>query len=211
MRGRAPRRRVAVVELDEHARRALARRYAEVHGLSSVLAVATTPDAGDELARAVRELAHAVEAGERARVERLVEALLPPLEVPPPAVLERARREAALRLRILRDFGALTGRQLGEVDGASAARLARRRAVFAVPFQGVDWYLGFQFDERGRPLPVVGAVLRALRDWPPWEIAAWFVYANPALGRRRPVDVMREDPEAVVAAATHDGAARREG
>ena len=73
--------------------------------------------------------------------------------------------------------------------------------MFAVTHGGAGWYLGFQFDEAGRPVPVVAEVLRVLEGWPPWELARWFVGANPWLDRCRPADVLDADPDAVLRAA----------
>lgn len=145
--------------------------------------------------------------------ERLVELLLPGTDVPSRELLERARREAQTRWRILRDFDALTGPQIAARHGSSAAnrsqtahRWRKEGRIFGVPFRGTMWYLAFQFDESGQPLDAVASVLHELGGLAPWEIAKWFVRTNPVLDRRRPVDVLRDAPRDVVRAARMTGA-----
>jgi hypothetical protein len=160
--------------------------------------------------RAIRALITAVSRGERIDRDELVAALSPPLDVPSPRALEEARREATRRTRILRDFGAYRAGEVAALVGSSAAdrsqlayRWRRRRRILAVPHQGEWWYLGFQFDPGGQPLPAVSGILAALREWDEWDIAAWFVRPHPLLGRRRPVDVL-DEPAEVVSAARAD-------
>jgi hypothetical protein len=148
--------------------------------------------------------------------ERLVDSLMPALEVPSPAVLEEARREAIVRRRILRDFGAFRASELADVAGSLAGnrsqvayRLRKEKRIFAVPHRGTWWYLGFQFDEAGRPRPVIAEVLAHIGDWPPWEIARWFVARNPLLDRRAPLELMTDASEEVVRAAERDAAGSR--
>ncbi len=138
---------------------------------------------------------------------------MPKLEVPLPRVLERARQETLLRSRLLKDFGAYTASQLAELSGSTAgnrSQLAyqwkKHGRIFAVTHQRTPWYLGFQFDEDGRPLPVIAPVIEQLRTWPAWELAAWFVKENGMLDRRRPVDLLTDEPDGVVAAAAYDAA-----
>src|SRR6266496_1280148 len=92
--------RVEVVELDERARRVLARRHPEVTGYGTAFLVSAAPEVRDALRKAIETLAEAANAGEQLRTERLVESLLPPVDVPTPPMLERARQEAQFRLRV---------------------------------------------------------------------------------------------------------------
>ena len=79
--------------------------------------------------------------------------------------------------------------------------------MFSVPYQGGTYYLGFQFDADGHPLPAVAGVLRVIGDWPPWEIAAWFVRPHGLLERRPPVELLASDPDRLVEAAEQSSAA----
>jgi hypothetical protein len=85
-------------------------------------------------------------------------------------------------------------------------RWQQTRKVFAVPVAGIDHYPGFCFGADGRPRPVIGEVLAAVGDrLAGWALAAWFVRPEPGLAGRRPVDLLDEDPAAVVEAAGRAG------
>ncbi|MBA2386525.1 MAG: hypothetical protein H0V69_05465, partial [Acidimicrobiia bacterium] len=79
------------------------------------------------------------------------------------------------------------------------------------PYDNREHYLGFQFDEAGRPLPAVAGVLTALAGWPAWDVALWFVTDNPWLERQRPVDLVVDHGSRVVRTAQADAAARVSG
>jgi hypothetical protein len=173
--------------------------------------VAAVPELRDLVTRAVEELARTVNEATHQNVEVLVESLLPSIEIPSLAASEEARRQAHLRERIMSDFGAWSAAEVASLAGSTAAnrfQLAHKwnkeGRIFRVPYHGVWLYLGFQFDENGRPLPVVADVLRALAPSRPWELAEWFVLGNGCLGRERPVDLLVKDPVAVVSAARFD-------
>src|SRR5258705_9587382 len=207
---RRPSHKVEIVELTERDRRVLARRHPQVAGHGTALLLAASADVRQVLTDAVHELADALTEGERIQLERLMEALVPKLEVPTPRMIERARKEAVSRPRLLKDFGAYTSPQLAELSGSAAGnrsqvayRWRRDGRVFAVSHQGTTWHLSLQFDEAGHPLPVIASVLERLGDWPDWEIAAWFVRENGMLDRRRPVDLLLDEPDAVAQAATY--------
>jgi Protein of unknown function (DUF2384) len=152
--------------------------------------------------------------GER-RFGDLIERLMPErLDVPTPAVVLQARRNAEARTALLGEFGALRSAEVAELAGSRAANRAalanRWRAenrVVAVPVGDELLYPGFQFTPVGRPHPTVGAALAILRSRPgvsDWQAALWFVGANGWLGGRRPVDLLDEDPGAVEAAARRE-------
>jgi hypothetical protein len=152
--------------------------------------------------------------GER-RFGDLIERLMPErLEVPTPAVVLQARRNAEARAALLGEFGALRSAEVAELAGSRAANRAalgnRWRAekrVIAVPVGDELLYPGFQFTPEGRPKPTVGAALAILRSEPgvsDWQAALWFVGANGWLGGRRPVDLLDDDPGAVEAAARRE-------
>jgi hypothetical protein len=149
------------------------------------------------------------------RFADLIERLMPErIDVPTPAVVLQARRNAEARTALLREFGALRSAEVAQMAGSRAnnrAALANRwrgeNRVVAVPVGDELLYPGFQFTPEGRPHPTVGAALRTLRslsDLSDWQAALWFVGANGWLGGRRPVDLLDGDPGAV------EDAARRE-
>lgn len=147
--------------------------------------------------------------------ERLIEALMPAgLEVPTPAAVLQARRNAEARTALLDEFGALRSHEVAELAGSRAsnrAALANRwraeQRVVAVPVGDELLYPGFQFTEEGRPHPTVASAIGALRSDPTvsdWQAALWFAGANGWLGGRRPVDLLDDEPQAVIDAARRE-------
>ncbi|MGH9278717.1 MAG: hypothetical protein ACRD12_11535 [Acidimicrobiales bacterium] len=206
---RAPKyaRRGAIVELDARARATLARRHPAVSEYGNAVVVAAGPDVYDQLKRAIAQLVQAVNDGDHRALERLVDDVAPTLAVVTPDALERAAQEAERRARLLRDFGAWPATGADAPDpgpGRRAQRWHRKGRIFGVEYEGATWYLGFQFDGAGNPLPVVAEILSQLGGWSDWDIAAWFVRPNGLLDRDRPVDLVVDDPAAVVAAARRD-------
>lgn len=68
------------------------------------------------------------------------------------------------------------------------------------------YYPGFQFGDDGRPLPVIHDLLEVLapQGLTDWEIALWFAARTSALRDQRPIDLLREDPGAVIEAARRE-------
>jgi hypothetical protein len=128
-----------------------------------------------------------------------------------PALREQVRRDLEAQAELAVEFGVLSAADVARLAGSTAAnpeRLVTRwreeGRVLAVAADGTARFPGFQFDERGVPLPVIADVLTAVADrLPGWELALWFTAANARLGDRRPVDVLDTDPELVVQAAAH--------
>lgn len=142
--------------------------------------------------------------------DELAERMLPEAPVPSPAQATLAQRESHARWSMLEEFGAFTSEELADHRSqaknrhALANRWRSEGKVFSVELRGRRLYPGFQFDpETFAPNPIVAEVLAALpRDqMSDWEVALWWVAADPWLEGRRPVDVLQEDPELVAAAA----------
>ncbi len=137
----------------------------------------------------------------------------PRVEPPSPALLLQARRNAEARLDLLNDYGAFTGATLADANGSTASNRAalasrwrKEGRIFGVSYNDKTYFPSFQFDERARPLDVIARVMSSFRTQPigDWEIALWFTTANESISGRRPVDLLIEDPDAVVAAAEHE-------
>ncbi len=143
-------------------------------------------------------------------IDVLADAMTPPIPVPTAPVVLQARRNAEARTQLLNEFGALTSAQVAELAGseakntsALAGRWRREGRLIAVDHQGTIYYPGFQLDAEGRPRAVVAEVLNHLDqlDTTPWQQALWFMAANGWLDGRRPVDLVDDQPGAVVSAA----------
>ena len=115
---------------------------------------------------------------------------------------------------MLDEFGAVTSAEVADLAGstadnrsATANRWRQERRIFGVRHQDVLYYPGFQFGGDGRPLPVVHDVLDVLsgHGLTDWEVALWFTTTTTgSLGDRRPVDLLNDDPDAVVEAARRE-------
>ena len=151
----------------------------------------------------------------------LIDRYAPDIDVPPPVVLEQARRNLGLRVRMLEEFGAVDPRELASLVGSAARNPAStvdnwRRAdrIVTVRWKGRTLVPGFQLLASGQPDPTVQGILRVLRTYgmTDWEQALWFVVPNQALDRARPVDrllALRNNPRPEDAAALDAAAARQ--
>jgi hypothetical protein len=184
----------------------------QVRVLTDVTAEARVAALG--MADLSRQVAGAVEALLRQEVdfERVIEALTPVRDVPSAAAVLQARRNAEARAALAKEFGLLSSAEVADLAGSQAknrAALANRwkkeERIFAVSHGGSTLWPGFQFDEDGKPLPVIAEVLAPLSDrGSTWQTALWFTSVNGWLGGRRPVDLLETEPDAVVEAARRE-------
>jgi hypothetical protein len=123
----------------------------------------------------------------------------PDIDVPPPAVLDQARRNLELQVAMLREFGAIPAAELGRLAGSRARRPGTtvdnwRRAHRVVALRWHDETLvpGFLLLADGRPDPVARPALTALaaQRFSDWQAALWWAVPAPALDGRRPVDLL---------------------
>lgn len=190
------------------------------HGASEDLLGRKSSKALSQQIRRRRRSAAADEYGSRLRrllqertepsTEDLADQLMPDAPIPSPLKVLGARREAEARLDLLREFGAYSAEELGELRSkaenrhALASRWRSKGKVFSVDYRGRQLFPGFQFDPSAAPLPVVADVLAALprEEMSEWEVALWWVAANEWLGGERPVDLLGDDPAALPSAAS---------
>ncbi len=144
----------------------------------------------------------------RRRLEVVIDAMLPE-SVPSPAEAWHAQQNAQAREELLKEFGALTAEQVADRAGSTAANrsaLASRwhseGRIVGVPWHGRVLYPAFQFHD-GRPSPTVERAARTLRErgLDGWALALWFLTPSGWLWDRRPVDLLEEGSERVLAAA----------
>lgn len=113
----------------------------------------------------------------------------------------QARRLEAARKAFLKEFG------VPEESGRGYDRLKQERRIFTVDYRDATYVPSFQFDERGQPRPAVAAVIQALGEkTSDWGLALWFTASDGWLGGRRPVDLLKGEPERVVQAAEQEAA-----
>jgi len=151
-----------------------------------------------------------------AQMERMIEAMLPPLSVllPSSVAALQARRNAEARSSLVRELGALTSTQVAELAGSRAsnrAALANRwkqeGRIFSVVDVWAKHYPAFQFDTEGRPRPVIAEIIRSLGSKSTdWELALWFTTNVGWLDGQRPVDLLESDPATVAEAAESEAA-----
>ena len=144
-------------------------------------------------------------------IEKLTRVMTPDVTLPSPPIVLQARRNAQARIELLAEFGGLTAAEVAQLSGseaknrsALAGRWRREGRLLAVEHHGTTLYPGFQFTTEGQPRPVVATVLRVMAGakLPPWQQALWFTTASGWLDGKRPVDLLDDDTQAIVDAAS---------
>jgi hypothetical protein len=196
-------------------------------GFVVLLQVKAAKPSSPEAGRALRDFVVGLKAAltqsvhEPGRLTELTQLISPTFDPPSVPALLQARRNTQARKELLDEFGALTAAQLAEARHASkanpsalASRWRKEGRVFGVTFRDKTehektYFPGFQFDDQLKPLEVVGRVLEifAPHAMTEWEIALWFTTPNGWLEDNRPVDLLQDDPDSVVASAEHEVAA----
>lgn len=128
-----------------------------------------------------------------------IERYAPEIDVPPPAVLDQARRNIEAQVALLTEFGAVPGSGLAELAGSRAKRPGvtvdnwrRAHRIVTVRYRDEIYVPGFLLGENGQPDPVAQPALAQLAGYgaSDWEAALWWTIPAPALDGRRPVDVL---------------------
>jgi hypothetical protein len=121
-----------------------------------------------------------------------------PMDIQTVKARQAQRLEAACRA-FLKEFGTL------EELGSNYALLKLERRIFSVVYEDKTYLPSFQFDEEGNPLPAIAAIIQVLGEKvSDWGLALWFTGSDGWLGGRRPVDLLRDEPERVVKAAEQE-------
>jgi hypothetical protein len=84
---------------------------------------------------------------------------------------------------------------------AIASRWVAEKKIFGIDFEGQKRFPQFQFQD-GRPIPAVSKVIEAFPEHATgWDLAYFFVTPNSNLGKRKPYELLKEDPDRVVSLA----------
>lgn len=175
-------------------------------GEERTLRVSGPSEVVERIARIVHQLAE-----REAETEDLISVMLEHAEglTPGEERLGQVRRQAEARASFLNDVPLLSSTEVGELLGSTAqnkAAMANRYKhegkIFAVSHRGADHYPAFQFQD-GDALPVVGEIISRFEgvSSSSWQMALWFASPSGWLDGRRPMDVVEDEPEAVLEAA----------
>ncbi len=143
-------------------------------------------------------------------VEQIVGALLPDIAIPDTA-LAQARMMVDAKSTILESGDFLPASEIAGLAGYSAKnpsaqpnKWKKDGAIFAIQHKGNDYFPMYALDaeENYRPYKALAEVLRIFGETKTgWGIAFWFAGLNSFLDDRRPQDLLRSEPELVIAAA----------
>lgn len=121
-------------------------------------------------------------------------------------------RNAEKRKEFLDEFVVIDSARVHELSGNTGSNAAQTAAVwrkanriFGLPVGQRMVYPAFQFDDGGKPYPLMKRVLDALPDdMTPWQTAFWLVSPSSALDGGLPIDAIRRGDERVVEAARNE-------
>lgn len=82
-----------------------------------------------------------------------------------------------------------------ENRAALASRWIKEKKIFSVRFEGKQWFPRFQFQD-GAPIPVVSEVIRIFPEQATgWDLAYFFSRPNANIEGRKPLELIRTDPD----------------
>ena len=148
---------------------------------------------------------------QEAREDAVLDGILPPVGTLSQDALTQLHWNAIARADAIREFGVLNSAQIAEIRGSRPAnphvatsRWLSAGRVFAIDTPGGRMFPAFQLTTEGEPRPVIGKILAALDgQLRGWETLLWFTGSNGNLDGARPVDLLDDKPDQVVAAAAH--------
>ncbi|MHB8296225.1 MAG: hypothetical protein ACYDH5_16720, partial [Acidimicrobiales bacterium] len=111
---------------------------------------------------------------------RIVEAMQPE-DLASAGTTVQAQLNAQAQMEPAEEFGLLSATEVARRVGSQArntSSLATRwriqGSIFAVAVRHTQRYPAFQFDDHGRPLPIIGEVMAAAGPFAGWGLALWF-------------------------------------
>lgn len=111
------------------------------------------------------------------------------------------------RESFLRSYPYLTSAQISAQSSraknkaAIASRWVGEKKIFAVRNRGQQLFPRFQFQD-GLPLPVIAKVIKIFPEHASgWDLAYFFTTTNPYIEGRKPIDLLKSNPDRVVSLA----------
>ena len=128
-------------------------------------------------------------------------------------------RKQGLRQYLLADANWLTSAELSDRAGfknrnrsAGPNGWKQRGKIFAINVEGHDRYPAYALDEAYQPLKILKDILTVFGDrTSARSIASWMGTVNSWLGGKKPKDLMKQDPAAVLHAALIEKAGAQHG
>lgn len=128
-------------------------------------------------------------------------------------------RKQDLRQYLLEDAHWLTSAELSDRAGfknrnrsAGPNGWKQRGKIFAINVEGHDRYPAYALDEAYQPLKILKDILTVFGDGTSaWSVASWMGTANSWLDGKKPKDVMKKEPVAVLHAALIEKAGAQHG
>ncbi len=143
-------------------------------------------------------------------LERLAEALVPPIPSSP-RILKEAAMLVKARKAVLESGDWLSAVELAQLAQLSTAnpsaqpnKWKKGGRIFAIHHNGVDYFPAYGLDKEQdfRPLKSLSQVIEIFDGYKNgWGIAFWFMSTNSFLGGKRPQDLLASHPEQVIDAA----------
>jgi hypothetical protein len=108
------------------------------------------------------------------------------------------------RTEFMSDYECWTSTEVAEQSSspaknvsAIASRWVAEGKIFSIRFRGKTWFPRFQFQD-GSPIPAVAAVIKAFpKQSTGWDLAFFFTNPNAYIAGRKPLEIMKSDPEKV--------------
>ncbi len=143
----------------------------------------------------------------------LVESLMPPVPMPRHKIIE-AKMTARARNAVFAASDWLTAAEVAAMAGFSKTnpstqpnKWKKEGAIFAIEQNRIDYFpaYGLNPEANYRPYKALAEVMQVFGDKKDaWGLAYWFAAVNSFLGGARPLDLLANKPERVIAAAADE-------
>lgn len=144
------------------------------------------------------------------RIEKLLKAIAPDDPIAK-FDLQMAEETTALRQEFLAEHKPLTSKEVSaraNFSSSNAYQAVHRwksdGKIFSIKHDGRELYPPFQFDDDGRPKPIIRELLKIFARYPArtdWDNALWFAAENDWLDGATPIELLDSEPELVKDAA----------